>query len=85
MAAGALMKSTVEPELILSCIKFIQCLWTGLSRFTPSACVADAVFIPEGWWHQVDSSRGTIAVNYVSPIISMPFMLQRGFMPQRAG
>ena len=24
----------------------------------------DALFIPEGFWHQVDSSGGTIAVNY---------------------
>ena len=24
----------------------------------------DAVFIPEGWWHQVDSEIGTSAVNY---------------------
>lgn len=23
----------------------------------------EALFIPEGWWHQVTSSRGTVAVN----------------------
>ena len=23
----------------------------------------DAIFIPEGWWHQIDSAAGTIAVN----------------------
>lgn len=26
--------------------------------------VADALFIPEGWWHQVDSDPYTIAANY---------------------
>ena len=24
----------------------------------------DGLFIPEGWWHQVDSSPGTVAVNF---------------------
>ena len=24
----------------------------------------DGVFIPEGWWHQVDSVAGTIGVNF---------------------
>ncbi len=23
----------------------------------------DAIYIPEGWWHQIDSAAGTIAVN----------------------
>ncbi|DBA03225.1 TPA: hypothetical protein N0F65_011584 [Lagenidium giganteum] len=27
-------------------------------------CAGDALFIPEGWWHQVDSDVHTIAVNY---------------------
>lgn len=27
-------------------------------------CDVDALYIPEGWWHQVDSDEFTIAVNY---------------------
>lgn len=25
--------------------------------------VAEALFIPEGWWHQITSTRGTVGVN----------------------
>lgn len=41
-------------------------------KFSPSLTLSlhpvlqagDAVFIPEGWWHQIDSSDITIAVNF---------------------
>ena len=34
------------------------------STLTAELSAGDAVFIPEGWWHQVDSSDHTIAVNF---------------------
>lgn len=41
---------------------FVFCL-----RVFGMSCVRaykiEALFIPEGWWHQVTSSRGTVAVN----------------------
>ena len=30
---------------------------------TTSVQAGDALYIPEGWWHQIDSVAGTIAVN----------------------
>ena len=35
----------------------------ALNSFNHAMQAGDAVFIPEGWWHQIDSAAGTIAVN----------------------
>jgi len=39
-----------------------------LHKFAPVTLQAgDALFIPEGWWHQVESTPGTVAANYWFP------------------
>ena len=43
----------------------------------------DALLIPEGWWHQVDSQAGTLAVNFWwspqpgKPPLPAPYLLRR--------
>lgn len=43
------------------------CLFPGFLGVSCGAlaCLSgpEALFIPEGWWHQVTSSRGTVAIN----------------------
>jgi Cupin-like domain len=34
------------------------------SDLHPVVQAGDAVFIPEGWWHQIDSTDISIAVNF---------------------
>ncbi|KAL4430898.1 hypothetical protein ABPG75_006154 [Micractinium tetrahymenae] len=41
----------------------------GLARALPllqrfQVAAGDALYIPEGWWHQVDSAEGTLAANF---------------------
>ena len=43
----------------------------------------DALLIPEGWWHQVDSDPATLAVNFwwasqpAAPALPAPYVLRR--------
>lgn len=34
------------------------------AAYTATLGQGDALYIPEGWWHQVDSEPGTMAINY---------------------
>ena len=56
-----------------------------------TACVCqagDALLIPEGWWHQVDSDPATLAVNFWwaskpgCPLLPSPYQLRRTLQVQ---
>lgn len=48
----------IQPDLV----KHSDFREAPAQRFAVTA--GDALFIPEGWWHQVDSDEFTIAINY---------------------
>jgi hypothetical protein len=68
--------SRLAPTVMINCMRYRP--WQNVTRIIlkgppPSLSVnntamvgqpGDALFIPEGWWHQVNSEAGTIAVNF---------------------
>jgi hypothetical protein len=65
---------SAHPSLSIPALDAFQLQLTPFNSTPTFACIerpleydarpGDAVFIPEGWWHQVDSEIGTSAVNY---------------------
>lgn len=71
----ALMHLWCRPQLLIPCLAhssphFMKLLHTklycqpGATKMLFPLQAGDALFIPEGWWHQVDSEQTTIAVNF---------------------